>query len=580
MTKLSRRDFLKFTGLGMTGAAAALALTACAKDDAGTTTGTTETTGTTTGEQKSEELIANTDTSLVDEGTASTETESTGYVRPTLTVLQDDPGTIPPYSPNMNGRGVLWSMYELLFEQPGFGMGMVPVLADESKGALGGYDHEEGTGIYTAYIYDYIHDHEGNPITADDVVFSYTNYLEQGSNIKKWVGCKAIDATTIEFEFESELVELMQLDGIWGGVFIISQKAWEAHTDMMTSTECGTGRYTATEFVGGSHIVMEKVEDYWQTNTDLIRTNQQANVQTVRCEFQSETAQKVIALQTEAVDMVESLPTEFVGEFLESEKYKVFSYKDNLTYYLLFNCSEDSIMHDINMRLAICYAVNIDGLVAAMGDGFGTRAYFMGNDNFSDVNPEWETWENYNTKVGDAEAGVVQGYLDAAGYKGETITLMAGTSGVLGNVIQVVQAQMLNYGITIDLQQRDGASLNVDSADPTKWDILCNMAASKGLIANVWGGNMLNASVSKTGLTTGFLDDPKLTELTSSILTFDGHTTENLDATWQYVVDNALVIGLFSQYNNMIIPADMTYIARNGKKWPIHGACQFEAPQA
>lgn len=572
---LSRRDFLKYTGVATAGTAAMLALASCGGE---TNSDPADSADTAEEENEAEVLIEENPDILG--GEDAEEVVTSDYVLPKLTVGGTDPGSIPPYSPNMDGRIVLWEMYELLFEQASFGASMTPVLCDKSKGEFGGYDHEAGSTKYTFYLYDYIEDSNGNHITSADVLFCIDNYFNQGGSVKKWVGVTAPDEYSVEFEFTQELEEVGELDGDINGFFIFSQKAFEESSDQFTMTGIGTGRYELVEFVAGSGVTLKKRDTYWQKDESLIAPNQQANIEELRIDFISETAQKVIALQTGAVDMVEALDTQYVSEFQNDDRYQVYSYKDNLTWYLCFNCSSDSICHDLNMRLAIANAVDIEGILTALGEGWGARAYTMGNDNFGDYNAEWETWDNYNTKSGAGDADQIKSWLDAAGYNGETLTILSGTGSDAEKILTVIQAQCKLYGIELKINQLDSAALSVERADSTKWAVYMDRAASKGYLVSIWGGDLLNREASSTGTTRGWIEDDTLEELTSTCLKVSGHTKENIDACWKHVSDNCYVMGLMSMYSNMVLPSYLKTLVRNGKKWMIHTACVYEDPNA
>lgn len=580
-SSLTRRDFLKYAGVTSVGTAAMLALASCGTKE-NTDTPDTPTPDATEEKDAAQKLIDENKDIVGGESSGDGEEEvvKSDYIRPSLIVGGSDPGSIPPYSPNMDGRIVLWEMYELLFEQASFGAEMSPVLCDKSKGEFGGYDHEAGSSKYTFYIYDYIEDAKGNHITSADVLFCIDNFFAQGGVVKKWVGATAPDEYSIEFEFTQELEEVGELDGDINGFFIYSQAEYEKSSDGFVMSGVGTGRYELVDFIAGNSISLKRRDTYWQKDESLIAPNQQANVQELRIDFISETAQKVIALQTGAVDMVEALDTQYVDEFRDDDRYQVFAYKDNLTWYLCFNCSSDSACHDLNMRLAIANAVDVDGILTALGDAWGARAYTMGNDNFGDYNPEWETWDNYNTKHGAGDAAQIKSWLDAAGYGGETLTFLSATGSDAEKILTIIQAQLLAFGINMKINQLDSAALSVERADSTKWDVYMDRAASKGFIVSIWGGDLLNREASSTGNTRGWVEDDTLEELTSTCLKVSGHTKENIDACWQHVAENCYVMGLMSVYSNMILPADLKTLIRNGKKWMIHTACVYEDPNA
>lgn len=97
--------------------------------------------------------------------------------RDSITIAWQAATTLAPWGTNNDTPGN-YEVYEMLYECTSDGQ-RYGVLADESKGSYApGCDHEEGTGIYTVYIYDYIKDHAGNSVTASDVAFSYNHQVQ------------------------------------------------------------------------------------------------------------------------------------------------------------------------------------------------------------------------------------------------------------------------------------------------------------------------------------------------------------------------------------------------------------------
>lgn len=95
----------------------------------------------------------------------------TGYIRDELNIAFTGATSLSPWGTSNNTPGN-FEVYECLFTEDINGE-LFPVLADATRGEFGGYDHEEGSTVYTMYIWDYIKDHKGNAVTADDVKFSY-----------------------------------------------------------------------------------------------------------------------------------------------------------------------------------------------------------------------------------------------------------------------------------------------------------------------------------------------------------------------------------------------------------------------
>ena len=515
-----------------------------------------------------------------DESIMNAEDVDNSYTLAEISVESKDITSLDPWDTKSDGKNALWEIYEMLFEVDGFGGDMFPMLADGSQGEYGGYDHEEGTGDYTVYLHDNIYDSAGNHITASDVAFSYDMTYAAGQT-SGWdaytEGCvEVIDDYTVTFHFSEELNEMGEIENIWARCFIVSEQAYNDSATGLVSDACGTGPYVLTEFTASASVTIEARDDYWQDDEEWLSQYQRANVSVINYKVITESTQYVVALETGEVDCVEdSMTSDLITDFVDggsySDTYSVYQYKNNLTTYMIPNCSDDSIMSDVNLRNAVFYAIDTAGLVAAVGgDEVASVTNCLGSDVFGDYNTEWDTWDNYQTAAADEET--IQGYLDAAGYNGETIVLM--TQESFQTYAQVVQSMLLTYGIECEIELYDYGTYTTYKADSTAWDLVIDQMAASDYIVNVWSHSM-DVSNTGTGLTENFVDDEEWQEMLDLCKTTDGHTTENLDAWWQHAVDNAYLMALAVDYVNIVYPSSMTSIIMTDKNHVVFGGCTY-----
>ena len=238
-----------------------------------------------------------------------------------VTVAIQPQSTLSPWGTN-TGFEYLQEVYEDLFEQDDSG-DMYPVLADKSKGEFGGYDHKAGSGDYTVYLYDYIKDSAGNPITASDVKFSFEYQLNNAttSGWKKFQSVEVVDDTTCIFHFSSELTQIGELKNIWARCPIVSEAAFNASQSQFASDMCGTGPYMLESYASGASVVLVKNPNYWQTDASLLTQRQQANADKITYDFIDEAAQQVIALETGSVDAVYNVSASNLADFQEGGSY-------------------------------------------------------------------------------------------------------------------------------------------------------------------------------------------------------------------------------------------------------------------
>ncbi|EPC04479.1 hypothetical protein L861_03915 [Litchfieldella anticariensis FP35 = DSM 16096] len=118
--------------------------------------------------------------------------------------------------------------------------------------------------------------HDGEPVTAEDVVFSFELLMEKGS---PFYGAyyadvdqvTALDEHTVRFEFSNNLSRELPL--IVGQLPILPKHYWSEHdfTSPTLARHPGSGPYRIAEVDPGRRIVYERVPDYWGQNLPVKR---------------------------------------------------------------------------------------------------------------------------------------------------------------------------------------------------------------------------------------------------------------------------------------------------------------------
>lgn len=478
-----------------------------------------------------------------EEDLTDTENVDNTYIRDQITLAWATATSLSCWGTNNDTPGN-YEVYEMLYECDSKGQ-VYPLLADATyEGTLmPGCDHEEGSNVYTVKIYDYIYDHNSNHVTAEDVAFSFMYQFENEST-SGWgdmVSVEAADPTTVVFTFTQEQTALGALDNILCRCFIVDQESFEASASGLVNEMCGTGPYKFDSYESGSKLTLVRNAEYWQTNEELRRQEQQANVEKLVYQFIDESAQKVVALKTNAVDFVHGLDSDSSLDFADggefADQYNVFAYQSKFVYYLNPNCSENSLLNDVNLRLAIFNAIDLDGLVIALG-GTGTRANAYVSPYYSDYTlVDWAAVEGYNSKT-SVDSAVVQEYLDKSSYNGEKLTLI--TAGV-SDASTVIAAQLAAFGINVDVQSLDFSSARAAEADPTAWDLEVGMMAGDYNVT-VWQHGFSFANSAEGDHAANFSTDKAWDDLLNLVCTGEGHTAENMQAWWQMAVDRKSVV--------------------------------------
>lgn len=110
--------------------------------------------------------------------------------------------------------------------------------------------------------------HDGEPVTAEDVVFSFELLREQGNPFygayyADVASVTALDEHTVRFEFSAN--HSRELPLIVGQLPVLPKHYWEERdfTAPTLARHPGSGPYRIAEVEPGRRIVYERVEDYW-----------------------------------------------------------------------------------------------------------------------------------------------------------------------------------------------------------------------------------------------------------------------------------------------------------------------------
>lgn len=486
-------------------------------------------------------------------------------IRDSITVgVQSDPADFAPWAANSNGRtNALWGLYQELGHI--ISGEFVPAIVKEYTIA------EDGKSM-TCTIFDYITDSAGNKLTANDVKFSF----ETGTALGYITGVSMIDEIVVDndyqftFKFGKEL-RLGDLDTIFRTA-IVTQAAYEADPNGMSTNPVGTGPYTLTSYTAGSSFTYTAREDFWQTDENYLCARDRANVKTINYVILAESSQRTMALEQKSIDMCSEISNEDIGEFREggaySGDYWTYGVPDNLSLLIFCNCDSSRLTSNKDLRTAIFYAINAETILQSVYNGNGTNPKSM--------SPTWGTGyaasvdsedNYYNYSVDKAKE-----YLEKAGYNGEELTILTEATGNVANSAVLVQAFLSAAGINAKIQSVDSTILQATYTNPDGWDILLTQNACNTYAVTAF--NPLSSDRYTTG-TINHIYDNKLQELLATAYAMSTAGEESFKALHDYVVENAYGMNLVNYTTTYVVPSFMDSVCLSYKKSFIPGGCMY-----
>ena len=321
-----------------------------------------------------------------------------------------------------------------------------------------GVDTSEDNLTYTFHLRDDVKWSDGEPFTADDVVFTYEAMAKTEGG---WaysqlvypegtVEVKKIDDTTVSFTFpfvNASSVEMLSQ------IFIMPKHIYENVADYENNefnvNPVGTGTYIISEYSAGSYVKFTKNENYFlgepSIDTIIYRIIENSNT-------------AMLALQSGEVNAWIGTPGEVQQMDLEANNLTVYPYTEGRVGYMEFNAKR---VTDERVRKAVLYALNKKEI---------NDACFLSEDNyemptgFMPTNSRFFTTdiETYEQDLEKSKA-----LLEEAGVSNLKLTLgYNGSDTVQSTQAVMMQEQLKKAGIELTLASADGTALFNQMKDP------------------------------------------------------------------------------------------------------------------
>lgn len=465
---------------------------------------------------------------------------------------------------------IMLEIYQTLASRNDFGDEMVNVLMESYEVV------DDWT--YDVTLYDGIYDSAGNTIKASDVKFSFEKYQEIGESS---LATKNLGAVEVVSDL---VVRIHVVEGSCAGTFerilcdlrIVSEKSYNDSPDGMATTAVGSGPYVLETFVSGSQLTLVANENYWCPEEMRDASVEMQNVKVIDCHVLTESAQIAMALQTGSIDISQNVNTQDLPSFRSGGAYSagrgVYSTPSNAANVLLFNCSEDSPLHDANLRKAVMYAIDSDFIASTVNGGNNAVSVVLGGPTYGDYQQKWEDYyPAYDLEIAKAAMAESE-YPNGCDLE---LVYISGNTSVEDTGV-VLQAMLSEIGINLSLKglpfgEYLGAERSTDGYD----FCVANLSSSGNLI-NLWS-NYFDWNNNTGYSSKNFFVSEELQELVTLCSTVAGHTDENMDALWKCVMDNYLMYGLNLPMLNYVYNSDLiTGFGFNHMGSVVPGACTYQ----
>ncbi|MFC4907945.1 ABC transporter substrate-binding protein [Actinomadura gamaensis] len=208
--------------------------------------------------------------------------------------------------------------------------------------------------------------HDGSPVTADDVVFSFERILDPGnaSLFAQFLpfldGVRKVDAGTVEFKLKYAFALFSERLAV---VRIVPKKLVQAGQRKFDAQPVGSGPYRLTAANAGTGLTFAKFDAY--------NGPRPAKTAKMTWLLLTDPSARVTALQSGRVQAIEAVP--YLNADQLSKTAEVRSVQSFGLLFLMFNCRMKPF-DDVRVRQALHYAIDTDKLIKTALLGNATAA--------------------------------------------------------------------------------------------------------------------------------------------------------------------------------------------------------------
>ncbi|MCZ7572984.1 MAG: ABC transporter substrate-binding protein [Ardenticatenaceae bacterium] len=218
---------------------------------------------------------------------------------------------------------------------------------------------------YTFHLRKEAKFHNGEPVTAKDVEFTFNRIKTMGTYINK----RAQYIESIDVPDDHTIVFHMTTPQGWWihDATFVAIVPTGSTTDTLKTDPIGTGPYKFKEWVPNDHITLEKNPDYWNPDETL--------VDQIVFRVLPDVRSAIANLQSGEVDAIREASVVDAVQFLSSEDIQVVQSASSnfFHFYHMTGLNNEYILKNKNVRKALAYALDKDAIQRSVFLGQGEQ---------------------------------------------------------------------------------------------------------------------------------------------------------------------------------------------------------------
>ncbi|MFZ5823922.1 MAG: ABC transporter substrate-binding protein [Bacillota bacterium] len=291
--------------------------------------------------------------------------------------------------------------------------------------------------------------HNGDPVTAEDVKFTFERLLNKqtGATFYKQLSVidsvTAVDAKTVQVKLKAPTAPFLDYLALPESA-IISKKWSESKGGKLSENPMGAGPYVFKEWQKGQRIVLERFKDYYEPNVP--------QTEKLQFDFYGDGNMRVNAIRSGDADIVEYVPWKDVPSIKADPNLQVLGGEGPFMG-LIFNTTFKPFS-DPKVRQAVAYAIDRAAVINTAFSGQGKPIFGMAVPSSSIAyDPKFDNYFKLDVAKAKqllAEAGYPNGF--------KARLLATAQYDFHQNTAVVVKAELAKIGIEVELDLPDWAT--------------------------------------------------------------------------------------------------------------------------
>jgi peptide/nickel transport system substrate-binding protein len=336
------------------------------------------------------------------------------------------------------------NIYEPLVRATAEGSGLEASLAES-------WEVSEDGLVYTFNLRPGVQFHDGSPVKASDVVWSLDRARDPEAELWNWTlenvtAIEAVDDATVAITLDAPAGNFLTMLTMFNASILPQALVEEQGVDEFFKIPTGTGPFQVTEYVVGDYVVFEKNPNYWELGADGESLPYLDGVRVVQV---PEDSTRVLQVQSGRVDGTDYVPFSMVEQLESDPTVSMELFSSTQGQYAWMNHRKPPL-DDVNVRLALSYAVDRQAMIDTVVFGIGQEATALRPVGTMCWNGDLEGFPYDLEKAKQLMAD--SNYPD--GYDGLLITISAGSSEQR-DVATVLKEMWAPLGIEVVIQEME-----------------------------------------------------------------------------------------------------------------------------